>query len=202
MEILQADDKLREEIIKDAKTKAERIIKKADREAKAIVNEIDSKIKEGREQHESLMRSETEEAVRLIFASIEIEAKKKIIAQTGEIIDSIYGDLASQLLDGSLISYKDIISKLIIRASEKIGAESYIIETNEKELVKFPEKDLLGLSLSGGKITTVNAINIHEGFMLYSGDRKKTSHISVHNFVTALKKDTRTKIYEILTKGK
>lgn len=201
MEILQTDDKLREEIINDAKTKAERIVKKAERDAADINKGLDKQIEEMQDQYTTGMQKEIDEAVALYFASIDIEAKKQIIAESGVLVDSVYAELKDMIMQGAIKPYKEFISKLLIGASKKMKSDSYIIETNEAELQRVSEQELMKLSLEGGVVKDVFTTDVSEGFMLYTADRKLTSHISIDNFITQLKKVTRTKTYEILIKG-
>jgi vacuolar-type H+-ATPase subunit E/Vma4 len=200
MEVLKTDDKLREEIINDAKSKVERVLKKAKTEAEDIQKGIQVQISKIDEDLKKGILKEIDAEIKKIFASVDIEVKKKTLEITGNYIDDIFNNIKKSIEDGKLISYKDFILKLLQNASTEIKSSSYIAEISAKEIQKISKESLKGLKLTGGEIKEIIETDI-EGIMFYSSDRKKVAHISINNFIEKLKQDERIKIYEILVKG-
>ena len=66
MEVIHSDDKLREEILNDARKKADRILKKSQKESELITGSIAKETKKFSEEYCELARNE-------------IETRKKII---------------------------------------------------------------------------------------------------------------------------
>ena len=202
MEILQTDDKLREEIINDAKIKAERIIKKAKREAEEIIRNADLQIESTKKEYEKNTLGEAEDLIKLIFASIDIEVRKNITSISGDIVDEVFDRVKKSILENKKFNYQNFMFKLIQNSSSEIKASSYVVEINNEELKKISKKALLNLELQDGKIKDTMLANIDNGLMFYSADKKTASYVSINIYIEGLKKRTRTNVYEILIKGK
>ena len=90
MEILVADDKLRDEILNDAKIKADRIIKKADKEALDIIIGSDSEIIKFDDETKQTLEKYLIDEQKRIFASVDIEAKKRSLKIIGGVFEEIF----------------------------------------------------------------------------------------------------------------
>lgn len=203
MEILQNDEKLREEIINDAKTKAERIISKADRECEDIKKSAEKETEVLKKEYESNIRNIIDDKVNLLYASVDIEVKKHISSFSGDLIDNIFEDIKSFILDNKELKYKDVMLSIIKISASKINDTSFFIETNEDELKKIPKSDILDLKLKKGKIEEVIISEKKlKSFILFSSDKKSAAYISIDNFINYLKIETRTSVYNMITKGK
>ncbi|OHD13674.1 MAG: hypothetical protein A2086_01140 [Spirochaetes bacterium GWD1_27_9] len=200
MEVLKSDDKLREEILNDAKTKAERVTKKIKGEVDLIEKDCSSQIEKIDNNFRLLIEKEISLETKKIFAGIDIEVKKKTLDFVGKIVDEIFENIKKSIENNQLINYKDFIFKLINNSVSEIQSTSYILEISKKELEKLGKKDLESLKLKNAKIEQIIEKNI-DGIALYSSDRKKLSFISLSNFIERLKSEERIKIYEILTKN-
>ena len=138
----------------------------------------------------------------MLFASIDIEVKKKIASSCGKLIDEVFDTTKKLLLENKLLDYKNFIFKLIYSAASKIDTSSFIIEINNNELKIITKEALLSIKLPHGKIKEIKVTNLANGLMLYSSDKKVASYICVNNFLKSLKTVTRADVYEILIKGK
>ncbi len=201
MEILQADDILREEIISDAKIKAERIINKANTEAEEFNKKIESELETIKKEYEKNIIGEAEGIIKLLFASIDIDVKKEITNICGTLINDVFNEVKSLILEDKLVKYKDIISKLIKNAADIIQSKSYIIETSKDQLKKINKDYLLKIQIDKSKINKVEINDNIDGLILYSDDRKVASYISLDKYIEDLKKRFRSKVYDILIKG-
>jgi vacuolar-type H+-ATPase subunit E/Vma4 len=200
MEVLKTDDNLKEEILSDAKKKAERIIIKA----KNDIEELEKKTRAEIEQYEKDTKKTVEKNIEIetnkIFASVDIEVKKKSLNMTGRMIDSVFDELSKDISTGKLFEYKQFTLKLIQNASNEIKSSSYILEINKNELARLSKDSLKSLKLNGGEIKEIIEKNI-TGLMLLSGDRKKGAYISLDDFIDRFKEDERIRVYDILLKG-
>jgi vacuolar-type H+-ATPase subunit E/Vma4 len=200
MEVLKTDDNLKEEILSDAKKKAERIIIKA----KNDIEELEKNTRAEIEQYEKDTKKTVEKNIEIetnkIFASVDIEVKKKSLNLTGRMIDSVFDELSKDISTSKLFEYKQFTLKLIQNASNQIKSSSYILEINKNELARLSKDSLKSLKLNGGEIKEIIEKNI-TGLMLLSGDRKKGAYISLDDFIDRFKEDERIRVYDILLKG-
>jgi vacuolar-type H+-ATPase subunit E/Vma4 len=197
MEVLKTDDNLKQEIISDAGKKAERIIAKAKSDTELMERNADIEI----DSYEKNMKKTTEKVIELetrkIFASVDIEVKKKTLEITGNAIDDIFNSIRQQILDNKLYDYKQFIFKLIQKAAKDINSNSYIIDIGKADLEKLSEESLKSLKLQGGQIKDIFVREIN-GLMLMSSDRRQGVFVSLDDFIDRLKEQERNKIYEIL----
>lgn len=198
MEVLQPDDKLREEILSDAKTKAERIIKKAEKEAEDIKKNIDKEIDNLKKEYENTILGDAENIIKLTLASVDIEVKKEITSFCGQIVNDSFEDVKNSILNDKGFKYKELIFKLIEKSSEVMGANAFVIETNDNEVNRLNKSDVLGLKLKKGKIREVITSNLKEGLMLFSEDRKLVSYISINKYMEGLKSRIRNDVYKVI----
>lgn len=198
MEVLQSDDKLREEILSDAKTKAERIIKKAEKEAENIKKNIDKEIDNLKKEYENTILGDAENIIKLTLASVDIEVKKEITSFCGQIVNDSFEDVKNSILNDKGFKYKELIFKLIEKSSEVMGANAFVIETNDNEVNRLNKSDVLGLKLKKGKIREVITSNLKEGLMLFSEDRKLVSYISINKYMEGLKSRIRNDVYKVI----
>lgn len=202
MEILQTDDSLREEIINDAKTKADRIIKKAKTEAENINKDIDVQSEKIKAEYQQNLTGEAETVINLLFASVDIEVKKEIVNICGALVDDVFKEVKTLILDNKIFKYKDVIFKLVKNSGEKIRTQSFILEIGKEELKKLGKEDLLKLDIQKRKIKKIiNSDNL-QGMFLYSEDKSIASYISIDRYFEDLEIELRTRVYEILIKGK
>jgi vacuolar-type H+-ATPase subunit E/Vma4 len=199
MEILQADDTLREEILNDARSKADRIIKKAQRESDEIVKNSEDQIKAIEKEYSSNFTGSAEENIKLITASIDIEVKKENTRLLGSIIDDVFKEFKKQLTEEKVVSYKDLISSLIASSASRMKSKSFIIEANSEVLKKIP-KDFF-LKFDRIKIEDVIVNDNAEEIVLFSGDKKTASFISIDSFLEQLRIHERSNVYKILIQG-
>jgi len=197
MELLKDIDILKDEIIKDAKTKAERSIKNAKNEIVEINNKVEKDIENVEKKYVDLLAKDVEKKTDKIYASVEIDLMKKKWEIIGEILKDIFDNIKNGIKKGEIIDYKDFIFYILKDASSIIADNKYILEINKNDLLSIGRDSLLNLKLPKGKIEQIIEKNI-EGFMLYSWDRKKVSYMSINRFVEQLEELERNNIYKLL----
>lgn len=191
MEILQADDKLREEILTDARKKAERIVKKAEKEAQAINKKVDSDLKSFEESFSAGVEEAVANEKRLLFSSIDIEVRKRNLLFIGEKIDTLFLNVKERLIKE--VGYLNVIKKLILKAAALYKSEAYILEIGQLEKIK--EDELKELKLSSGTIKSVDKGYFRRGFKLFTEDKKLFSFISLDKFIEDLKAEKRNEVF-------
>ncbi len=200
MEVLKSDDKLKQEILKDAKIKAEKTINKAKEDVSEIEKKTSNELIKIQEEVKKNFDNEISFETKKIFASIDILIKKKTIDYIGEFINEIFDDLKKSIINNKIYKYKDFLIKLIQKAGEKINSESYILEMSEIYSNDLSIEELKNIKFKKGSIKEVLIIRELEGLKLYSKDKKKVIFLSLDTFFEKLKQDERNKIYEIITK--
>lgn len=201
MEILQADDTLREEILSDAKIKAERIINKANTEAVEFNKKIESELEKIKKEYEKNIMGDVEVIIKLLFASTDIDVNKEITNICGKLLNEVFDDVKRLILEDKLLKYKDIISRLIKNAANVIKSKSYVIEISRDQLKKTTKEYLLKIKIDKSKINKVEVNDNIDCLILYSEDRKVASYISLDKYIEDLKRRFRSKTYDILIKG-
>ncbi|HOV13099.1 MAG TPA: hypothetical protein PK771_02345 [Spirochaetota bacterium] len=194
MEIIKSFDKLSEEIINDANTKAERIRKKTEQEIVNIEKEYNVKIENAKSQIAEKFNKEIKAEIDKINASIDIEIKKQKIEFIGKILDEIFDDLAKSIIEEKYFKYSDFILMLIKESLSKMDSTSYIAEINKNQSDKIDKKKLKELKVD--KIVEADSLEIR----IYSSDKKKMVYISLNDFINKLKEKERNNIYNIITK--
>jgi len=202
MEIIQTDDTLRKEILNDAKTKAERIIKKAEAEAVETNKNIGTQLEKIKAEYEENIIGEADAMIDLLFASVEVDAKKEIINICGSHVDDIFEEIKQNIIENKTFTYKDIMFRLIKSAGKLINAKSFIIETNNKELKILGKENLIKMEIQKKKIKEIINNDNLNGLFLYSQDKKVASHISIDKYIEDLKNKLRNRVYELIIKGK
>jgi vacuolar-type H+-ATPase subunit E/Vma4 len=202
MEIIQTDDTLRKEILNDAKTKAERIVKKAEAEAVETNKNIGTQLEKIKAEYEENIIGEADAMIDLLFASVEVDAKKEIINICGSHVDDIFEEIKQNIIENKTFTYKDIMFRLIKSAGKLINAKSFIIETNNKELKILGKENLMKMEIQKKKIKEIINNDNLNGLFLYSQDKKVASHISIDKYIEDLKNKLRNRVYELIIKGK
>lgn len=197
MEILQSDDKLREEILNDAKTKAERLLKRSDVEIK----DMEEKMKKDLERFEEETRIGVERFIEeekvKIFASIDIDFKKKRLKIIGDFIEEIFEKLKTNILNNKEI-YKKIIQKLLIKAFEMLNCNSYEIVIDKKES-EYLGKDFF-IEINRIVDFTLIEKQRQDGIIVYDSEKKRQVFISIDKFIENFKSKERYNIYTFIFK--
>ena len=196
MEILQSDDKLREEIINDAKNKAERLLKKSNSEIKELEENSKKEIEKFEEETKKSFEKFVEEEKTKIFASIDIDFQKKSLKIIGETIESIFEEFKNNIVNDK-DKYKSLMKNLILEAIKILNSKNYEIEINKRYAENI--KDIFD------NIKTKFKFNVYEkdkinGIIIYNSEKTKQIFISIDKFIEELKNREREKIYSMIFK--
>ena len=201
MEVLVADDKLRNEILSDAQAKAERIMKKADKDAAAAV----AGMEEQTEQYEDKLKAEfakfLEDAQHRVFAAVDIESKKAQIKYIGDVIDQIFNTVKNDILSGKFIKYENFILTMIKKSCDQLDCDAYTVFIGEREQNAVSAKDILSVKPQRGKITAAEKRANSDGYTILSDDGKHQIFLSLNDYMDRLKSEKRMEIFNMLSKN-
>jgi vacuolar-type H+-ATPase subunit E/Vma4 len=199
MEVLQSDEKLREEIIIDAKNMADRIIKKAKSDAEAIIKKNHDDLNKMKVDYENIILREAKAITDMIKASSGIEIKKIITKKTNEIIDKIFNEIENYILNDKK-TYSSLILKLINEAISKINNEKFILQVSKKNIDIIGKDNILSMVKSLNKTIEIEINDSSDEFVIFSDDKKIASFISIKKYLNDLIVKERLNIYNILFK--
>lgn len=201
MQILKSDDGLREEILKDAKTKADRILNKAQREKEKILSDIDAETKKFKEEFTNSKTIETNSKIKLIYSTVDMEVKKEVIKYSNDLVNDVFSDILKKIQSNKTIPYKNLIINLIIKIASKIDSESFILEVAKSELAKITKNELSKIKLNRGEISQIREGDFDNGYKIYSSDAQIGAYLSLNKFINELQEDERINIYKMFVGG-
>jgi vacuolar-type H+-ATPase subunit E/Vma4 len=201
MEVLVADDKLRNEILSDAQAKAERIIKKAEKDAAAAAENAENQTEDYEVKIKNEFAKFLEDAQHRVFAAVDIESKKAQIKYVGDVIDEIFDTVKDDILSGKFIKYEDFILTMIKKSCEQLDCDTYTMFIGEREQNAVPAKDILSVKPKRGKITAAEKRANSDGYTILSDDGKHQIFLSLNDYMDRLKSEKRMEIFNMLSKN-
>ena len=201
MEVLVADDKLRNEILSDAQAKAERIIKKAEKDAAAAAENAENQTEDYEVKIKNEFAKFLEDAQHRVFAAVDIESKKAQIKYVGDVIDEIFDTVKNDILSGKFIKYEDFILTMIKKSCEQLDCDSYTVFIGEREQNAVPAKDILSVKPKRGKIIAAEKRANSDGYTILSDDGKHQIFLSLNDYMDRLKSEKRMEIFNMLSKN-
>ena len=201
MEVLVADDKLRNEILSDAQAKAERIIKKAEKDAAAAAENAENQTEDYEVKIKNEFAKFLEDAQHRVFAAVDIESKKAQIKYVGDVIDEIFDTVKNDILSGKFIKYEDFILTMIKKSCEQLDCDTYTVFIGEREQNAVPAKDILSVKPKRGKITAAEKRANSDGYTILSDDGKHQIFLSLNDYMDRLKSEKRMEIFNMLSKN-
>ncbi len=201
MEVLVADDKLRNEILSDAQAKAERIIKKAEKDAAAAAENAENQTEDYEVKIKNEFAKFLEDAQHRVFAAVDIESKKAQIKYVGDVIDEIFDTVKNDILSGKFIKYEDFILTMIKKSCEQLDCDTYTMFIGEREQNAVPAKDILSVKPKRGKITAAEKRANSDGYTILSDDGKHQIFLSLNDYMNRLKSEKRMEIFNMLSKN-
>ena len=201
MEVLVADDKLRNEILSDAQAKAERIIKKAEKDAAAAAENAENQTEDYEVKIKNEFAKFLEDAQHRVFAAVDIESKKAQIKYVGDVIDEIFDTVKNDILSGKFIKYEDFILTMIKKSCEQLDCDTYTVFIGEREQNAVPANDILAVKPKRGKITAAEKRANSDGYTILSDDGKHQIFLSLNDYMDRLKSEKRMEIFNMLSKN-
>ncbi|NIA21893.1 MAG: hypothetical protein GWP05_08030 [Anaerolineaceae bacterium] len=116
----QASDKLYDEVLADARTKAERERRRGRREAEAMTRKIDGQIKAATEKIMAAARAEADLKRVQIMATVEIEVQRRRRAMMEQALQSVHQEAAKRLSELPDDRLAELQQRLAVEAVEQI----------------------------------------------------------------------------------
>ena len=200
MEVLVADDKLRNEILSDAQAKAERIIKKAEKDAAAAAENAETQTEDYEVKIKDEFAKFLEDAQHRVFAAVDIESKKASVQFVGQVIDEIFDTVKNDILSGKFIKYENFILTMIKKSCDQLDCDTYTVFIGEREQNAVSSKDILAIKPKRGKITAAEKRANSDGYTILSDDGKRQIFLSLNDYMDRLKAEKRMEIFNMLSK--
>lgn len=122
-----------EKILSDAKAEAEKIIKEADEQINSEAENLDNQLKDYKKQTGSMAKTAAEEKEARILADARMQIAKQMLTEKREILDNIFEDAEKQLKKLPDEEYKNLMTKLMLKAVQT-GTEEVVIGKNETRI--------------------------------------------------------------------
>ncbi len=138
-----ADSKIREKILKDAKSDAEKIIQEAKNKTEEILSQSTRRVKEIEKETENLSKDAKQREMERRLSEARMQSRKVILQEKRKIIDSVFDEAKKRLLSLNKDKYINFLS-LMIR--EETKGENFSFVLAEKDVNRFGEtffKELL-----------------------------------------------------------
>jgi vacuolar-type H+-ATPase subunit E/Vma4 len=120
----QISDKLYEEVLADARTKAERERRRGQKDAEAEARKIEDKARATVEEILSAARAEGDRLRRQVLATVEVEAQRQRLARLEEILRSVYEQAERRLSELSDQEQFDALCRLTLEAAAQMPQDS------------------------------------------------------------------------------
>ncbi|MBL7106440.1 MAG: hypothetical protein ISS77_02370 [Phycisphaerae bacterium] len=157
-------------ILSDAQNQADEIKKESDKTIAAHQSQLDAELADFDKQTDALAQTAAKETKEHFLAAARMQNAKDMLAEKIAILKKVFDNASERILKLSDEQYRDLITKLLLKAVET-GSEEVIIDTNEKRidqpLIESVNKQLEGkgnLKLSNEKA------QIGAGFILSKGN--------------------------------
>jgi vacuolar-type H+-ATPase subunit E/Vma4 len=197
MEILSGDQKLIDEIISDARTKAERLLKKAVLEASQIDESLKKEIEKLESEMNGLYEQELHQLRMKIFSGVDVDLQKKKGQFTKEFFQSVFHDLAV-FIRSDENRFRVLISGLILEAALELSGEEVTVFYGKESEVLIDRKRITNTLQSKAKKIRYESVN-KPGITVKEADGKKGVYLSLDELIHTLEIRERNRIYEILT---
>ncbi len=122
----EPNEKLRREILEDAKRRADRILKRAKREAENLQKTARENAERRREQQLAAARTTAEEKARIILAGIDQEAQRLWTLKREEVLETVFSQALAQAETVTGAEAEEAMSSLIREAVRPFAGEKQI----------------------------------------------------------------------------
>jgi V/A-type H+-transporting ATPase subunit E len=197
-------DKLRRRIISDAEADARKIIGEGQGQAAAIKDEADKKVREIAADFAAKAESQAKEYIRRQISLRELEERKAVLAEKGDLIDKVFDRALEELRERDRKGAYSLTRRLLLDA----------IETGDEEVIFSPEDKrgiggsfIEGLNAELRKAGKRGQVKVSEetrpisgGFVLRRG--RAEINAAFDTLLTMLRYDIETEVAGILFGGK
>ncbi|MBC8481041.1 MAG: hypothetical protein H8D47_00035, partial [Planctomycetes bacterium] len=120
-------------ILSDAQNQADEIKKESDKTIAAHQSQLDAELADFDKQTDALAQTAAKETKEHFLAAARMQNAKDMLAEKIAILKKVFDNASERILKLSDEQYRDLITKLLLKAVET-GSEEVIIDTNEKRI--------------------------------------------------------------------
>ncbi|HON84634.1 MAG TPA: V-type ATP synthase subunit E family protein [Syntrophorhabdaceae bacterium] len=120
-------ERLREEILADAKRKAEEIISSARQEAEGILSNAEAESKRIRQEIIDQAKAEADRRSELVLASVPVETGRLRGERIESLLESVYEEASKRILDSEEIDLSEVLVNLASDAISKMSGDFFIL---------------------------------------------------------------------------
>lgn len=137
-----ATDKLREEILADARMESEKIVFRAKQDAEAFLSNAAAEADRSRRERLDQARAEAARRSALILAQVPVEADRIRAARIEALLESVYEEARKRLLAREGFGYREAVIDLASHAIQQMTGAVFVIKLSDTE------KSLIGDNLA------------------------------------------------------
>ncbi|MCG8572077.1 MAG: hypothetical protein MJB14_18235 [Spirochaetes bacterium] len=193
MEVIQADDKLKAEILNDATKKADRILKKAQKEADGLIKEMNTQFQQYETEAQERLEQQIQQKKSTLFSTIDLDANKKNILFLEDQINQVFQEVQNKIK--KQYSYQNLMITLLKKAVKSLESPPYTFEIGINESLS--ESDLSKV-LTKKQIKFIKKGTFKEGYKIFAGNEKNFIYLSLSYFFQQIKNQYKLKILQIL----
>ncbi len=195
--------KLRQKILSDAEADAGKIVEEGRNQAGKIKAEADAEVARIASEFGRKARAQAEEYIRRQISLGELEARKAILAEKGNLIDDVFAKALEELRKRDRSGGYALTRKLMLGAIE-VGDEEIVLSPEYRSAIggSFVEdlnKELVKAGKRGEVKISSETRNINGGFILRRG--RVDTNGSFDTLLAMLRDEIETEIAEILFGG-
>ncbi|MCX8111291.1 MAG: V-type ATP synthase subunit E family protein [Syntrophorhabdaceae bacterium] len=124
-------ERLREEILADARKKADEIVSDARQEAEDILSNAEAESKRIRQEIIDQAKAEADRKSELILASVRVETGRLRAERIESLLESIYEEATKKILDSEDIDLSEVLVTLASDAISKMWGDFFILRFSD-----------------------------------------------------------------------
>jgi len=194
--------RLRDRITKDAEAEARRILAEGEAEADRIKAEANARARETIKQAEARAADEAREHIRRQISIRELDARKAVLAEKGELMDNAFEKAMQQLrrrdVESDYALTRSLLLKVIIAGDEVIVFSPEDKERIGESFLNGLNRELKQRGLKGEVRVADDTRPMSGGFMLRSG--RKEINVTFESMLGQIRDETEIEISDTLFK--
>ena len=132
-------EKMREEILTDARKEGKEVALKAENDAKAILNTLSAEAHRLREEQLEQARAEALRQGELVLATVSIETGRLRAARVEALLESVREEACQRLLDRKGFEYRETVIALASDAIGKMSGDEFVVRLSGADQTIFGE---------------------------------------------------------------
>jgi V/A-type H+-transporting ATPase subunit E len=129
----ESSEKLRTEILEEAKRRGEEIIKQARQDAEALLARAAEEAERLREDMRNQADAEAERRSAFILATVPVEAGKIHAARIEELLDTIHEEASRRLVEREGFDYSKAMIVLVSQAILQMAGDAFVVKLSEAD---------------------------------------------------------------------